>query len=120
MQSHRPTIMATRHTVAAGHYLAAAAGMEILEAGGNAVDAGVAAGITLGVVHSDIVNIAGVAPIMLYWAQSGEIITIDGLGTWPRSASAEFFQNRSEGTESISEPPRLISSNARSLAPKIS
>ena len=38
--------------VVAGHYLATEAGLKILEAGGNAVDAGVAAGIALGVLHS--------------------------------------------------------------------
>ena len=63
--SHRPTISGTRHAVSAGHYLAAAAGFTILEAGGNASDAGVAAGIALGVLQPDLVNVAGVAPIIL-------------------------------------------------------
>ena len=49
----RSTIRGTRHVVVAGHYLAAQAGFQILEAGGNAIDAGVAAGIALGVVQSD-------------------------------------------------------------------
>jgi gamma-glutamyltranspeptidase len=48
--------------VVSGHYLAAHAGFQILEAGGNAIDAGVAAGIALGVLPSDMVNVAGVAP----------------------------------------------------------
>ena len=47
---HRPTIAVTRHAIAAGHYLAATAGFDILQAGGNAIDAGCAAGIALGVV----------------------------------------------------------------------
>ena len=51
MKAHRPTIMGTRHMVAACHYLAAEAGFRILESGGNAIDAGVAAGIALGVVQ---------------------------------------------------------------------
>ena len=42
--AHRPTIAVTTHAIAAGHYLAATAGFEILQAGGNAIDAGVAAG----------------------------------------------------------------------------
>ena len=46
MTAKRMTIMGTRHVVAAGHYLAAHAAFEILEAGGNAIDAGVAAGLT--------------------------------------------------------------------------
>ena len=33
----RPTIAGTRHCISAGHYLAAEAGFQILEAGGNAV-----------------------------------------------------------------------------------
>ena len=40
--SHRPTVFGTRHAVSAGHYLAASAAFSILEAGGNAIDAGCA------------------------------------------------------------------------------
>ena len=66
MKAHRPTIMGTRHMVAATQHLAAEAGFRILEAGGNAIDAGVAAGISLGVVQPEFVNVAGVAPIIIY------------------------------------------------------
>ena len=68
--AHRPVISGRRHVISAGHYLAAHAGFAILEAGGNAFDAGVAAGIALGVLQSDLVNVAGVAPIILYHAES--------------------------------------------------
>ena len=44
----RTEVTGTVHMIAAGHHLAAQAGFEILEAGGNAIDAGVAAGIALG------------------------------------------------------------------------
>ena len=87
----RPTIRGTRHMVSAGHYLAAEAGFAILEAGGNAIDAGVAAGIAIGVVQSDLVNVAGVAPIMIYLAETDEVLTISGLGTWPCAATLDFF-----------------------------
>ena len=69
----RPVVSGTRHMVVAGHTLAAHAGFEILQAGGNAIDAGVAAGLALGVVESVLVNIAGVAPIILYLAERREI-----------------------------------------------
>ena len=63
--SHRPTAtvqsIGTRWAVAAGHTLAAEAAARILGAGGNAIDAGVAAGFCLGVVHPDMVSVAGVA-----------------------------------------------------------
>ena len=45
MTSTRPTLYGSRHAVSAGHYLAAAAGFAILEAGGNAIDAGCAAAL---------------------------------------------------------------------------
>ncbi len=93
----RPEALGTRHAVAAGHPLAALAAHRILEAGGNAVDAGVAAGICLGVVHPDIVSFAGVAPIMVYDARQRAVTTISGLGVWPRGATLEFFRDRCGG-----------------------
>ena len=89
---HRPEIMGTRHVAAAGHYLAVQAAFQILEAGGNAVDAGVAGGLALGVVESEMVGVAGVAPILIYLAERDEVLTISGVGTWPRAASCELFQ----------------------------
>ena len=93
----RPVIRAHRHAIVAGHYLAAEAGFAILEAGGNAIDAGVAAGIALGVVHSDLVNVAGVAPIILYSAETGRVETISGLGTWPAAVTPDLFQREHDG-----------------------
>ena len=95
--SMRPVLMGTRHMAVAGHYAAAHAAFTILEAGGNAVDAGVAAGIALGVLQSDLVNVAGVAPIMIYRAQTREVLTISGLGCWPRAVTPDFFQQRFQG-----------------------
>ena len=54
----RPTLYGTRHAISAGHYLAAAAGFSILEAGGNAIDAGTAAGLALGVLQPDLASAA--------------------------------------------------------------
>jgi gamma-glutamyltranspeptidase/glutathione hydrolase len=76
----RPVVAGPRHAVSAGHYLAAAAGLLVLEAGGNAVDAGVAAGLALGVVQPDIVNVGGVAPILVRRAD-GRTESIAGWAT---------------------------------------
>ena len=97
MAPDRSVVMGTKHVAAAGHYLAAHAGFEILEAGGNAVDAGVAAGIAIGVLEPHMVNFAGVSPIMIYLAETGEILTISGLGTWPRAASCQYFHDKHGG-----------------------
>jgi gamma-glutamyltranspeptidase / glutathione hydrolase len=92
----RPTLYGSRHAVSAGHYLAAAAGHAILEAGGNAIDAGCCAGIALAVLHADEVNFAGVAPIMVRTAK-GQIVTIAGLGHWPRRFPAGLFMEKYGG-----------------------
>lgn len=93
----RPVIAARRHAISTGHYLATQAGFQVLEAGGNAVDAGVAAALVLTVVHSDQVNAAGVAPMLIYVADRGEIITIDGVGTWPAAVRCEMFEVGNNG-----------------------
>jgi gamma-glutamyltranspeptidase/glutathione hydrolase len=95
--SHRPTIYGTQHAVAAGHYLAASAAFSILEAGGNAIDAGCAAGIALGVLQPDLVNVAGVAPIMIRLA-NGHVESIAGLGWWPKTLPADLFMREYAGT----------------------
>ena len=83
--------------IAAGHHAAAHAGFTILEAGGNAVDAGVAAGIAVGVLQTDRVNFAGVAPILIYLADRREMVNIDGLGTWPRAVTPDYFMKHHGG-----------------------
>jgi gamma-glutamyltranspeptidase / glutathione hydrolase len=91
MPAYRPSLTGTRHVISAGHHAAAHAGFTILEAGGNAVDAGAAAGIALGVLQTDLVNFAGVAPMVIYLAERREVVTIDGLGTWPHAANIDVF-----------------------------
>jgi len=74
-----------------GHYLASKAGFEILEAGGNAIDAGIAAGIALAVLQSDIVSVGGVAPMIIYLAEEDRVVTISGLGVWPKKTDINMF-----------------------------
>jgi gamma-glutamyltranspeptidase/glutathione hydrolase len=92
----RPTLYGNQHAVSAGHYLAAAAGNEILDAGGNAIDAGCCAGMALAVLHADEVCFAGVAPIIIRLA-NGEVVTIAGLGHWPMSIPADIFMREHGG-----------------------
>jgi gamma-glutamyltranspeptidase / glutathione hydrolase len=96
MYATRPTLYGARHAVSAGHYLAAAAGFAVLEAGGNAIDAGCAAGMALGVLLPDLVNVAGVAPILIRKAD-GTVETIAGLGPWPQSIPADLFMRAHGG-----------------------
>src|SRR5881398_1401848 len=93
---HAPTatvqVIGTRWAVAAGHALAAEAAARVLVAGGNAIDAGVAAGLTLGVVHPDMVSVAGVAPILVHLARTGETFQVSGVGPYPRASTLEYFR----------------------------
>src|SRR5882757_7161528 len=98
IESLRPCLMGTRHMAAAGHYAAAHAAFAILEAGGNAADAGIAAGLALGVLQCDIVNVAGVAPIIYYDARANRVETISGLGYWPKLADVEVFRREHGGS----------------------
>jgi gamma-glutamyltranspeptidase/glutathione hydrolase len=73
------------------------AAVRILEMGGNAIDAGVAAGMCINVLQPDMTNIGGVAPIVLYDATEGAAHTISGLGTYPAAISREFYISKCNG-----------------------
>ena len=83
--------------VSCGHPLAAAAGFRILEQGGNAIDAGVASGIAINVTLPAAANFGGVAPIILYHAASDRVVTISGLGRFPKAASIDYFGKHHNG-----------------------
>lgn len=97
MASSRMTIMGTRHVISAGHYLAAHAGFTILEAGGNAIDAGVAAGLAIDVLQCDRVSFGGVAPQMIHLAKTKSVHCIDGLGVWPKGIEPDYFMKQHGG-----------------------
>src|SRR5438477_5769078 len=87
--TRRPPIQAREHAVVAGHPMAALAAQRILDRGGNAVDAGVAAGLVIDVMLPDLVSFGGVAPIIYWSATTQEVSTISGVGRWPKAASIE-------------------------------
>ena len=96
--TQQPMVTGRRHMVVAGHYLATEAGAQILAAGGNAIDAGVAAGIALGVLHSDQVQFSGVAPMLIYLAERDAVVSIAGLGAWPKATDPSYFFDTCGGT----------------------
>src|ERR1700736_5411315 len=65
----RPVLQGSLGMVAAGHYLAAAIGLSLLERGGNAVDAGVAAGFALALLKPQSVGIGGGGPLLISLGQ---------------------------------------------------
>lgn len=95
--THRPPIQGARHMVSSTHYLASMGGMRILEQGGNATDAGVAAGLCINMVETHLTQFGGVAPIIFCPASGEPVQTISGLGRWPKAASIDYFRDHANG-----------------------
>jgi gamma-glutamyltranspeptidase/glutathione hydrolase len=87
----RPLLRGTVGMVASTHWLASAAGMAVLERGGNAFDAAVAAGFVLQVVEPHLNGPGGEVPIVLYSAERDEVLVVDGQGPAPAAATIDRF-----------------------------
>ena len=93
----RPAVRGQKYAVASGHHLATQSAVRIFEKGGNLFDAGISAGICLCVLQPDMVNFAGVAPIMVHCVEKDETMVISGIGPWPASADVEYFEEHHNG-----------------------
>ncbi|TML15346.1 MAG: gamma-glutamyltransferase family protein [Actinobacteria bacterium] len=78
--------------VSSTHWLASAAGMAVLERGGNAFDAAAAAGFTLQVVEPHDNGPGGEMPAVLYAVERGEALVLCGQGVAPAAATIERFR----------------------------
>jgi gamma-glutamyltranspeptidase / glutathione hydrolase len=87
----RPELAGTFGMVASTHWLASAAGMAVLEKGGNAFDAAVAAGFTLQVVEPHLNGPGGEVPVIGHDARRGETFVVCGQGTAPAAATVEAY-----------------------------
>jgi gamma-glutamyltranspeptidase/glutathione hydrolase len=86
----RPELLGTVGMVTSTHWLASAAGMRLLEEGGNAFDAAVAAGFVLQVVEPHANGPGGEAPIIAAPA-NGDVVVVNGQGPAPQAATVERF-----------------------------
>src|SRR5436190_16972054 len=89
----RPEIRGTFGVVATTHWLASAVGMSVLEKGGNAFDAAVAAGFTLQVVEPHLNGPLGEAPVLVYGAANRRCEMICGQGVAPAAATIAKFKS---------------------------
>ena len=87
----RPELAGTFGAVASTHWLASAAGMAVLEQGGNAFDAAVATGLVLQVVEPHLNGPGGEVPIIGFAAAEGQPFVLDGQGPAPAAATPEHF-----------------------------
>jgi gamma-glutamyltranspeptidase/glutathione hydrolase len=104
----RPTIVAQHGMVAAGHPLAAEAGLRILKAGGNAVDAAIATWAVQGEVEPGMTGLGADMFVLIYLAKTGEVKFINGTGFAPQAATIDFYKSKGgipdSGALSISVP----------------
>ena len=91
--STRPELRGTFGMVASTHWLATAAGMAVLEQGGNAFDAAVATGLTLQVVEPHLNGPGGDLPALLWPAGRERPLVLCAQGPAPRAATIERYRD---------------------------
>ncbi len=87
----RPQLAGTFGMVASTHWLASAAGMAVLESGGNAFDSAVATGLVLQIVEPHLNGPGGEVPVIGYSVSDGGVFVVDGQGTAPAAATLDTF-----------------------------
>ncbi|MFM8962023.1 MAG: gamma-glutamyltransferase family protein [Actinomycetota bacterium] len=104
----RPTLVGESWSVVAGHPRTSLVAAEIFRAGGNAIDAGVAAGIASNVVQVDMANFGGIAPILIREAAAQSAWSVAGIGRWSKSASLEEMLKRYGGSLPLYGAPAIV------------
>src|SRR6266516_2847358 len=95
----RPELRGTFGMVSSTHWIASQTAMAVLERGGNAFDAAVAAGFVLQVVEPHLNGPGGDLPIILWDARRAAVEVICGQGPAPKAATTSHF--RSLGLDDI-------------------
>ena len=78
--------------VTSTHYLATVEGLQVLREGGNAVDAAATMWFCLTVLKPHLCGPAGEVPILLYLADEGRTIAVNGQGPAPQAATIDWFE----------------------------
>ncbi|MCB0124891.1 MAG: gamma-glutamyltransferase, partial [Caldilineaceae bacterium] len=98
---NKTEVVAEQGLVTAMHPLAAAAGAEILQQGGNAADAAVAAAFAVGVVEPFMSGLGGAAYVVAHDAATGRTLTLDGAVQLPQAATPDLFELLDPNTQGL-------------------
>ena len=90
-RQEKSLVRAQKYMVVAANPLAAQAGLEMLRAGGSAIDAAIATSLALNVVEPQSSGIGGGAFLVHYDAKAGQLAAYDGRETAPATAKPERF-----------------------------
>ncbi|MDH6181071.1 gamma-glutamyltranspeptidase/glutathione hydrolase [Microbacteriaceae bacterium SG_E_30_P1] len=107
-ESMRPTIYGERWAIVGGHPLVSEVGADILRRGGNAIDAGVAAGFASNVVQVEMCNLGGIAPILVREAGASDVQAVAGVGTWGARADLNEIANAYDGALPLGGVPSIV------------
>ena len=102
-----PPVAATGGMVVSDHYLASAVGAQVLKQGGNAMDAAVAVGYALAVVHPCCGNIGGGGFMLIHW-HTGENIVLDFREVAPQNIRSDLFFEKNGELKSKKELGYLL------------
>jgi gamma-glutamyltranspeptidase/glutathione hydrolase len=104
-----PPVRGTHEMIGAGNSMEVEAGYRMLEQGGNAVDAGVAAVLAAAVTEQDHFGLGGEMPLLIKMAGQ-PVIAISGVGVAPAKATVEYYSHRPAGSwENPSNKPPIPS-----------
>jgi gamma-glutamyltranspeptidase/glutathione hydrolase len=92
-----PVATGTGGAVASAEFNASKAGIEVLEAGGNAIDAAVAVASTLGVTEPFVAGPGGGGFMVIYLAKTHQVVTIDGREMCPAACTPQLFIDPATG-----------------------
>src|SRR4051794_20104487 len=105
----------TKGMVASVHPLATDAGVAVLRKGGNAIDAAIAVGLTLGVVDAHNSGLGGGCFILIRRAD-GKLIAIDGRETAPAKATRDMYLKNGRPQPGLSQTGPLAAGTPGALA----
>ena len=106
--AQRPPVAGRNAGVSAGHPLTAAAAFEILQRGGNAFDAGVAALLVGGVVEQDYYSLGGEALVLVYPRTTGKVTSVVGQGWAPKGATIDWYTARGKTLNGEGLDPAVV------------
>ncbi len=90
----RPLIVSSYGIVSASNYLASLAGAKILEEGGNAIDAAIAANAVTGLTQPFVNGIGGDLFAIVYDAKTGKVYGLNSSGWTPRAQTLDWMKSK--------------------------